>query len=920
MDSKEFTGLLKITYDTDVYEDGSKSYKLKKKDQLQMSADQLFELIEGGGEFSHAHEILEGYVKPFYDIDGKNLTIKPEEHDSIISKIKVIFESIYTIPNSVVILDSSGIKDEKYCLSLHIIINNYGYVKSPRDVPKTDQYRFVEEELEKVEIQLDPDMYIAKSHNFRLIGCSKLEDINNRILKLYHAPNGVVGGLVEFSDLTLDEFRRTLVTEVLEEKEIIIEDKADKFCKEINGKKDPIEDEDKIDEVEIVIEEEEKKEEKPEVKEESEKKEYEFTYEEKLTLTRKMFDRCYDKKRFDIHEHWFAISCALKNEFNQKDFHELAVYMSEKSPRYKPKNFKKSNEEEWRKIKKVSGGYTFGTLRHYAKIDKPKEYAKIFANFFLIGLELTHKGVAKYLKEFFPDKFIWNKDKLYAFNGRFWESGKKAIILMRYCISEDLYDILWDMQITKRHEIEEKLKLAQPNEISELKAKLSGIDCSLYGKKEVGLKRTLGDAPFVKNVVDTTQQYFGNDQIEFDDKWWLRGFNNCVLDLKTHQFREYKYDDYISMTVGYDWIEPSQEEVDFLMSIYRMIQPIPENLECLLRIFSTTLEGRVLLYFIILNGRGQNGKTLMTKLMLFALGNLGMTGNNSILTEPRKTGANPELANIHQKTYVNFEEPRKDKKLQNANIRELTGGNNISARKCFSNETEMKINATFTLCCNNKPNMASDIEIADVSRILDIRFSSEFVKPARYHLVNEAKHIYKANEAFKTDDFLMKYRCAHMKICMMAYKRYSDDGFDLKIPQCFLDNTQTYLEKSSQIGEWFWERYEKTGNKEDHIKLAEVYEEFKNGLDGLYQSMSRAEQAKWRENAFKQHFIDDPFIGLDYVEKGNVYVGGKRTTANKFLIGYKKREEKKEEEGEEVKDCVSTVIKDSVSILTQSQP
>ena len=121
-------------------------------------------------------------------------------------------------------------------------------MKSPRYVPKTDQYRLVEYELEKIEIQLDPEMYVSKSHNFRLVGCSKLEYIHNRILKLYHAPNGVVGGLVEFFDLTLDDFRKTLITEVSEEKEIIIEDKADKFCKEINGKKDPIEDEDKIDE------------------------------------------------------------------------------------------------------------------------------------------------------------------------------------------------------------------------------------------------------------------------------------------------------------------------------------------------------------------------------------------------------------------------------------------------------------------------------------------------------------------------------------------------------------------------------------------------------------------------------------------------------------------------------------------------
>ena len=97
-------------------------------------------------------------------------------------------------------------------------------------------------------------------------------------------------------------------------------------------------------------------------------------------------------------------------------------------------------------------------------------------------------------------------------------------------------------------------------------------------------------------------------------------------------------------------------------------------------------------------------------------------------------GANPELANIHQKRGIVLEEPRRDKKLQNANIRELTGGNDMSARKCYSNETKMIIHGTFMLDCNNKPNMASEIEIADVSRILDIRFNSRFVKPEFFSL------------------------------------------------------------------------------------------------------------------------------------------------------------------------------------------
>ena len=370
----------------------------------------------------------------------------------------------------------------------------------------------------------------------------------------------------------------------------------------------------------------------------------------------------------------------------------------------------------------------------------------------------------------------------------------------------------------------------------------------------------------MKNVVETTQLYFGNDDVKFDSKWWLRcAFNNGVFDFKTHQFREYKYDDYISITTGYNWIEPPQENVDFLMRIYRMIQPKPEELECLLRAYSTGLEGRVLLYFIILNGRGQNGKTLMNNLMLACLGILGMTGNNALLTETRKIGPNPELANIDKRTFIIFEETKKDKKLENSNIRELTGGNGLSARKCYSNETEMTIHGTFMLACNNKPNMAGEIEVADMSRTLDIRFNSRFVKPELAHLVNEKKHIYLANEEFKTEEFRIKYRCAHMKIMMMTHQRYAKDGFNLQIPKSFMENTQAYLEKSSQVGEWFSENYKKIENyqkpedknKEKYIELSEAHEIFKESE--LYQSMSNAEKKKWTINLFIKYFIDNPF-------------------------------------------------------------
>ena len=64
-----------------------------------------------------------------------------------------------------------------------------------------------------------------------------------------------------------------------------------------------------------------------------------------------------------------------------------------------------------------------------------------------------------------------------------------------------------------------------------------------------------------KDVEETYKEYGTNNTINFDDKTYLFGFNNIVYDLEQGSFREYKYDDYISITCGYDWREPTEEEI-----------------------------------------------------------------------------------------------------------------------------------------------------------------------------------------------------------------------------------------------------------------------------------------------------------------------------------------------------------------------
>lgn len=54
--------------------------------------------------------------------------------------------------------------------------------------------------------------------------------------------------------------------------------------------------------------------------------------------------------------------------------------------------------------------------------------------------------------------------------------------------------------------------------------------------------------------------WYINNTIVFDNKYWLYGFNNIVYDLKIHNFRNYKFDDYVSITTNYDWRDNTNKE------------------------------------------------------------------------------------------------------------------------------------------------------------------------------------------------------------------------------------------------------------------------------------------------------------------------------------------------------------------------
>lgn len=378
-------------------------------------------------------------------------------------------------------------------------------------------------------------------------------------------------------------------------------------------------------------------------------------------LYKKMFDECYKQERFEIYDYWVSIGMAIRNTFlNEDDAIDLFNYYSSKGKNYG--GFEKTKNKYTTFIKKKnSNGYTVATIHFYAIEDNKPKFIEIMNK---NSFELGQTDICKYLKIIAGFKFVYkqcgDKYKLYCYNDKYWQTDD---ILLRQCIGNDLYDFLKTTLI----EVYWNSK-----DFNILKSKIEKLKSMSY-KKE---------------IVETYKEYGLNNDIKFDDKWWLFGFNNMVYDMEDCKFREYRYDDYVSITCGYDWREPTDEEIKTMNNLIDSIMPIKDERDAYLQILCTGIDGRCCEKLIIQNGFGGNGKGMINDIMLMAIGSYGILANNAILFEKAKTGSNPEKANLHKKRYAIFREPPEKNKFENSSVKELTGGGMFSARTHNEKETE----------------------------------------------------------------------------------------------------------------------------------------------------------------------------------------------------------------------------------------
>lgn len=548
---------------------------------------------------------------------------------------------------------------------------------------------------------------------------------------------------------------------------------------------------------------------------------------------------------------WYSVGTALKSAarfFNVTESQALALWLD--FSRLCPEKFDAAEASiKWLSIRSP-GLPGFVGLRKLARHDSPEQYDEYFKEGALVGddnapitavlpedTRYSSGDVGDYMgRTFLRNMFFSYIDtgakssniKCMTFTGSIWEPIHQSHVFNRFMTQ--MKDHYWEfLEVFPAFEEYRAEKVEQdewrPFTDTRLYEEFHPM-CACFPFITLKNATVLWDkcfepsknSGFVANLLSAS-----NDLDRFkklDTNNYLIGFTNGVFDLNKHEFRRGRAEDYVSMTVGYDYVNPEDtlgmddatieraehvmEEVSrFFKSLFRD----DEVYVYFMSILAYALTGdNWIEQFIVQKGRGQNGKSLCNQLMGVTFGQYAANLDVRTLTKPvgDSGSASPAIARLRNKRYVHSSEPCATDRIQVSTVKEMTGGDRISARGLYENTDEFKPTYCLHLLCNNVPNMDSvDEGVQRRLRVIDFPFKFDLpatdVDAEEDQNDEEQQQSYhrKGDASLKAKFSTVEYAQQAMHILLHFYKTYIRPGEPIPVPSQVLREAADVIEESN---------------------------------------------------------------------------------------------------------------------------
>jgi len=381
-------------------------------------------------------------------------------------------------------------------------------------------------------------------------------------------------------------------------------------------------------------------------------------------------------------------------------------------------------------FKERVNGYTERSIIYWAKQDAPEEYMLVKKNTINYYIELTMElatdhDLAMVLHQMYKDKYVC--------------SSRKHKTWYKFC------DHHWkeDPNTTLRMEVATKMNEVYQEKIEKLSHDLQEQDASgdLYEKINAKIRKVTdisGKIRFgscIDNIMKEAMGLFCDENFNImrDSNKHLMCFSNGVIDFNKNEFREGYPQDYITKTTGIPYVDFNPERhgqiSDEIMTFMEQLFPIKELNRYMWDHLASVLVGEnINQTFNIYRGSGSNGKSMLADLMSHALGQYKGSVPITLVTGKRNAigGTSSEVIQLKGVRYAVMQEPSKGDRLNEGPMKELTGGDPITARALYSEAETFTPQFCLVVCTNNLPEIGSNDD-GTWRRIRICDFVSKFV-------------------------------------------------------------------------------------------------------------------------------------------------------------------------------------------------
>lgn len=196
---------------------------------------------------------------------------------------------------------------------------------------------------------------------------------------------------------------------------------------------------------------------------------------------------------------------------------------------------------------------------------------------------------------------------------------------------------------------------------------------------------------------------------DLDADAYLLNTASGTLDLRTGELRPHDPADRCTKVTraGYD---PAATSTTWTAFLDRVL-PNESVRSYLQRLTGLALLGKVIEHvFTLATGTGANGKTTTTSALLYALGDYGHVAESDLFMQAKANpnSASPALMGLRGKRLIVVSETERDQRLAVALMKNLTGGDPITARPLYGKPVTFAPSHTSLMVTNHLPKVAGD--------------------------------------------------------------------------------------------------------------------------------------------------------------------------------------------------------------------